>query len=274
MTPPSVHRYRDAYIDLIKRSVTNYLYLGGDASAADFRAVTHYDLDQSQWTIDPLGRPLTLLTKAQLDLIEKAVLDLEERKIPGDYLEAGVWRGGAIVLMRALLEAYGIERRRVFAANSFAGIPRNVRAINDPVDQWRDRWVASLGEVQQNIARFGLLDDRIAFVVGFFAESLRQLAGQKFALIRLDSNSYDSVETSLQHLYPLLSVGGIVIIDDWHLSGCRTAVQDYRSRHGIRDEIQEYEANAYWVKQRNYAIPALPASMPAFNPEARGSSPG
>ena len=103
MTAPSEHFNRDAYINLIKRSVANYPYIGGDRSFEEFRCVTHYDVEQGQWKIDPLARPFTLLTKGQLDLVEKAVLAVEERGIPGDFLEAGVWRGGVIILMRCLL---------------------------------------------------------------------------------------------------------------------------------------------------------------------------
>ncbi len=252
------HVLRDAYIDLTKRSITNYPYLGGDASFENFRCVVHYDLDQSRWKIDPLARPFTLLNKGQLDLIEQAVLEVEKQGVPGNLLEAGVWRGGAIILMRALIGAYNIGNRKVFAADSFAGIPLNTRAVNDPVDQWKDRWAASLDEVGGNLDRFGLLDDKIRFVVGNFSDSLKHLADERFALIRLDSDSYDSVETSLDYLYPLLSKGGITIIDDWHLPGCRMAVMDYRVRHGIKGEIKEAHGNAYWVKQQEHGFPTFP----------------
>ena len=257
MTASTQQANRDAYVDLIKRSITNYSYLGGEASFEKFRCVTHYDLKQGSWKIGRRAQPLTLLTKGQLDLIETLILTLEEQGVPGDLIEAGVWRGGAIILMRALLDAYGIAGRKVVAADSFAGIPMNARATNDPVDSWNDRWVAPLEEVQQSIRRLGLLDDRIEFVVGFFSDSLRKLAGRKFALARLDSDSYDSVETSLDHLYPSLSKGGIVIIDDWHLAGCRQAVEDYRARHGIDDAIVEHEHNAYWVKRQEYGAPRV-----------------
>lgn len=269
MTPPSDHRHRDAYVELIKRAVTNYLYLGGEASVETFRCVGHYDLDRSEWKIDPLARPASLLARSHLDLIEKSILSIEQRNVPGDYLEAGIWRGGAVILMRALLDAYGIADRKVFAADSFAGIPKNVRAINDPVDQWKDRWVASFDEVRQMIDRFGLLDDRVAFVVGFFADSLKTLRGERFSLIRLDSDSYDSVETSLDQLYPLLSKGGIVIIDDWHLPGCRMAVMDYRTQHGIGDEVIEWDGNAYWVKRQKYGFPQRAPST-SFSLSYRG----
>lgn len=249
MSARSEQSNRDAYIDLIKRSITNYSYLGGETSLEEFRCVTHYDLQEARWTIDPLARPLTLLTKSQLDLIETAVLIVEENAVPGDFIEAGVWRGGAIILMRALLNAHGIAHRKVVAADSFAGIPKNQRAVNDPVDLWRDRWVASREEVTENIERFGLLDDRIVFVEGFFADTLRHLVGNKFALIRLDSDSYDSVEESLLYLYPMLSKGGVIIIDDWHLAGCQAAVLNYRQRYGVNEEIKVQDGNAYWTKQ-------------------------
>jgi hypothetical protein len=250
--------HRSAYVDLLKRAITNYLYLGGDTPLEDFRCVTHYDLSRSEWAIDAVSRPTTLLTKSQLDLVEQAIIAVEAQRIPGDFLEAGIWRGGVIIFMRALLDAYDIVGRKVFAADSFAGIPKNTRALNDPVDTWADRWVASVEEVQLAIRRFGLLDDKIEFLVGFFEDSLRSLENKRFSVVRLDSDSYDSVETSLEYLYPLISQGGYVIIDDWHLPGCRMAVMEYRSQLGIRDEIHEWDGNAYWVKQQPYNVPMFP----------------
>ncbi len=255
---PSENTLREAYVDLIKRSITNYHYLGGETSLEEFRCAKHYDLERSEWKIDPLSRPLTLLTKSQLDLVEKSVVSVEERGVPGDLLEAGVWRGGVIILMRALLDAYAIKGRKVLAADSFAGIPKNVFALNDPVDLWTDRWVAPFEEVQQGIRRFGLLDERVEFLVGFFDRSLRALKGRRLSVVRLDSESYDSVETSLEYLYPLVPRGGVVIIDDWHLPGCRMAVTAYRSQLGIDDPIHEWDGNAYWIKSQEYDYPSFP----------------
>jgi O-methyltransferase/8-demethyl-8-(2,3-dimethoxy-alpha-L-rhamnosyl)tetracenomycin-C 4'-O-methyltransferase len=246
------------YIDLLKRALRNYVYLGGDTTSEEFRCVTHYDLERAQWNVDRMALPATLLTAAQLDLVEQAVLAVERRGVPGDLLEAGVWRGGVIALMRALLDEHGIAARRVHAADSFAGIPKNTRATGDPVDDWPDRWIASLEEVQGIIRRFGLLDQRIVFSVGFFEETFPRLTDERFAVIRLDSDSYDSVETSLEYLYPRVSQGGIVIIDDWHLPGCRMAVEQYRGQLGIRDEIGVVEGNAWWIKSQPYGWPTPP----------------
>lgn len=242
---------RDKYIDLLKRSVTNYLYLGEERTFENFRCIKHYDVETGAWKIEELSRPTTLLTKSQLDLVEHAVVSVEQRGIPGDFMEAGIWRGGVIIFLRGLMDAYGIEGRCIIAADSFEGIPRNIRAVNDPVDEWPDRWVAGVEEVKRNIDRFGFLDERIRFLVGYFETSLKELADETFALIRLDSDSYDSVETSLNHLYPRLSRGGIVIVDDWHLPGCQMAVRDYLQRENVTAEIRVHGGNAWWIKQHD-----------------------
>lgn len=249
---------REAYLDLLKRAIGNYLYLGGETTAEAFRCVSHYDLESSSWKIERLSLPATLLTRKQLDLIHASVLAVERDCVAGDFLEAGVWRGGVIILLRALLNAYAIPDRRVVAADSFAGIPRNTRATGDPVDGWADRWIASLEEVKKLIARFDLLDDRVVFLSGFFEDSFKTLTDERYAIIRLDSDSYDSVETSLEYLYPRVSRGGIVIIDDWHLPGCRMAVETYRAQLGIRDPIEVVDGNAWWTKGQDYGWPAPP----------------
>lgn len=240
---------QSAYLDLIKRLITNYAYLGGGYSFVDFDPQRHYEHDTSSWRIDPQSRPMTLLSLAQLEMIQEAVLDIDRRGVSGDFIEAGIWRGGAIIFMRALLKAYGIDNRQIIGADSFEGIPQNVSFKHDPVDTWQDRWAASLQEVKGNIERLGLLDDRVEFLPGFFADSLSAIENRDFALIRLDSDSYDSVMTSLEHLYPRLSPGGIIIIDDWHLVGCRFAVEAYRKEYGITEEIVARDGNAYWIKR-------------------------
>lgn len=238
----------DESIEAIKQQVSGYAHLGGGEPFERFDALAHYDREKSEWRIPRAELPLSLLNKGQLDLIERAVVTVEARGIPGDLIEAGVWRGGAIILMRAMLNAYGIADRTVIAADSFAGIPMNTQFKHDPVDLWEDRWEAGIDEVKANIARFGLLDERILFVEGYFADTLPSLPERNFALIRLDSDSYDSVLTSLENLYPRLSPGGIIIIDDWHLPGCRFAVDHYRAQNGIADEMHADSGNGYWTK--------------------------
>ncbi|MBK9239971.1 MAG: class I SAM-dependent methyltransferase [Acidobacteria bacterium] len=239
---------RVEYLELLKRTLTNFTNLGGADSFETFHAIRYCDPKRGDWLIEPVARPLTFLSKGQLDLIEVLLLELEQRKVPGDLIEAGVWRGGAIIFMRALLNAYEIEGRCIYAADSFCGIPPNETFRHDPVDSWSNRWVASIEEVKANIARFNLLDERVEFVPGYFADSLGALANKRFAMVRLDSDAHDSIMTSLEQLYPLLTPGGVLIIDDWHLIGCRFAVEEFRKRHAIAGEIAVKAGNAYWFK--------------------------
>lgn len=239
---------RQAYLALIKRSVMGYLSHGNGKSFESYSPWSCYDRKRGRWLVEKASRPMTVLSAGQLDLIERSILDLDARQVDGDFIEAGVWRGGAVILMLALLKAVGIQGRQVLAADSFAGIPKNHTFRHDPVDLWEDRWEASLEEVRSNIERFGLLDGTVQFIPGDFRVSLSSLAGRRFALMRLDSDAHDSVTASLEHLYPLLSVGGIVIIDDWHLIGCRIAVDSFRRRLGLTEPIVEEAGNGYWIK--------------------------
>ncbi len=234
------------YIDLLKRSITNYIYLGENDSFEQYNCLDHYHKKSHEWK--PVSIPMTVLSKGQLDLVEKCVLDLEDRCITGDYIEAGVWRGGSIIFLSALLLAYDIKDRKVYAADSFCGIPKNTVFRHDPVDQWTDRWEANQNEVVKNIERFSIPKDAVEFVSGQFSESLKSLSDCKFSFIRIDCDAHDSVLTSLEFLYPLLQPGGIVVIDDWHLVGCRFAVDNYRATHDIHDKIYEESGNGYWVK--------------------------
>lgn len=249
---------RRAYIDIVKRIVTNFVYLGDDRTFEKFNFVDYYDLASFDWRIEPISRPLTLLNKGQLDLLEHIALDIEARLVPGDFMEAGIWRGGVIVFLRALLFSCGITDRKVFGADSFEGIPLNEKFRHDPVDEWQDRWVASFEEVRSNIARLGYLDNRTVLIPGYFKDTLPSMNKECFSLIRLDCDAFDSVTVSLEHLYPCLSKGGVVIIDDWHLIACKMAVGMYRDRHGIIDPIAVTAGNAYWVKQQSYGEPAAP----------------
>jgi O-methyltransferase len=232
----------------VKRMVTGFDRLGAGTEFADYNALRFYNAKRAEWTLPRASLPLTLLSKAQLDLIEDLLIGIEARGIVGDCIEAGVWRGGAIIAIRAILDALGLNERQLIAADSFAGIPPSIKFQHDPVDLWPDRWVASLHEVKANIADAGMLDGRIEFLEGLFADTLPGLAGRRFSFIRLDSDSYDSVIESLESLYPLLNPGGVILVDDWHLFGCRLAIDTYRKDCGIVDPIKVLAGNGFWIK--------------------------
>lgn len=242
---------RKSYVEAVKRMVSGYSLLGGDCAFEDYVPLSLYDVKQGDWSLPRQCLPMTLLTKGQLDLIEDLLVDLGERGVEGDCIEAGIWRGGAVMLMRAVLDARGMAERQVIAADSFSGIPPSTQFRHDPVDLWTDRWVASLEEVGANLARGGMRDGRIELLAGLFADSLPSLADRRFAFIRLDSDSHDSVMDSLTWLYPQLSPGGVIVIDDWHLFGCRLAVDRYREQNGITAPVEVRSGNGYWYKDNS-----------------------
>jgi O-methyltransferase len=155
--------------------------------------------------------------------------------------------------MRAALQAYGDQTRCVWVADSFQGLPKP-NAIKYPADagdkHWRhnDRLGVSLDEVKQNFARYGLLDERVKFLKGWFHETLRGAPIRQLSVLRLDGDMYESTIEVLEALYPKLSVGGFLIVDDYKsIQNCQAAVTDYRRKHDIRDEIVEIDwTGVYW----------------------------
>ena len=230
----------DLYLDLLKKALNNYLYLGGDTPFEQYDTIGLYDPALSEWKVPASSQPHSLSSTPKLEVLQSLMLDVVNNAVPGDFIEAGVYKGGTVIFMRGFLLAHAIEDRLVWAADSFSGIPlsRNARELNDPVDQWKDRWVAGLEDVRATFKRYGLLDQQVRFLPGKFSDTLPTAHFGKIALARLDGDSYESTFDALEHIYPSMACGGYIIIDDWHLPKCVQAVGDYRQRHAITDPIQ------------------------------------
>jgi O-methyltransferase len=199
----------------------------------------------------------TMIGDARLDNIQECVTSVLEDDILGDLVEAGVWRGGASILMRAVLAAHGVTDRKVWLADSFSGMPApsideypadaempdlsGVAVLNVSVDQ-----------VKSNFARYGLLDDQVRFLVGWFKDTLPSAPIERLALVRLDGDLYESTMDSISALYPKLSVGGYLIVDDYtSWPTCRRAIDDYRGANGITEPIREIDwTGVYWRRER------------------------
>jgi O-methyltransferase len=172
--------------------------------------------------------------------------------VPGDLIETGVWRGGACIFMRAILKAYGEKRRTVWVADSFAGLPppdpdTYPADANDPHHTY-SRWLAiSKEEVERNFRRYGLLDQQVRFLKGWFKDTLPDAPIKQLAVLRLDGDMYESTIQALDALYHKLSPGGFVIVDDYFLKPCAQAVHDFRRAHSIDDEIIDIDGiGSYW----------------------------
>jgi hypothetical protein len=237
---------RGLYLDLMKRCLTNWIY--SDLEKADPQ-------ERREGRVWP-EYSHTMIGFKRLDNIEYCVADVLDNGIPGDLIETGVWRGGATIFMRAILKAYGVTDRNVWVADSFAGLPpanidKYPKESTEPFHTYRALAV-SLQAVKSNFERYGLLDDQVRFLKGWFRDTLPVAPIQRLAVVRLDGDLYESTMDALVHLYPKLSLGGYLIVDDYGcVPACRHAVEDYRAQHQITEEVHEVDWTCvYWKRTR------------------------
>jgi O-methyltransferase len=267
----------ELYLDLLKKCLTRYLFGESYVPAVpprgtlkhtafepvrrwlagkDMEVIRHVPFDHQgraegrDWP----ARAESMAGLKRLDNLLFCVTDVLRRGVPGDLIETGAWRGGVTIFMRAILEAYGDPDRRVWVADSFQGLPKP-----DP-----ERWPAEAGdehwtmeqlavpleEVQANFARYGLLDERVRFLPGWFKDTLPTAPIERLAVLRLDGDMYGSTMEALDALYPKLSQGGYVIVDDYGaIPQCKEAVTDFRTAHGIIDPMEPVDwTGVYWQR--------------------------
>lgn len=183
----------------------------------------------------------TMVGLARLENLQACIERIVADGVPGDFIEAGTWRGGASIFMRGVLRALEIGDRNVWVADSFRGLPApDERFAADAGDQHHrfSELAVPLDVVQENFRRYGLLDHQVRFLEGWFSDTLPTVSATRWSLIRLDGDMYESTMDTLVNLYPQLSPGGFVVVDDGALEPCRRAVDEFRAREGIGDPIE------------------------------------
>ena len=243
---------RELYIELLKNCVTDNIYKNQvhvDTTGHPIHNVSAQKVvDGTYWP----DRAHTMIGLKRLDNIKFCVEYCLNNNIDGDFIETGVWRGGATIFMKGILKAHG-SNRKVFVADSFEGLPppeeKYVHDRGDPHHSYKYLAV-SLEEVKNNFRAYDLLDDNVIFIKGFFETSLKTAPINKLAVLRLDGDMYSSTIQVLDTLYDKVTKGGFIIIDDYTLKGARAAVIDFRDKRQIKDEIvligKGY--SAYWIK--------------------------
>jgi O-methyltransferase len=269
---------RDLYLELLKKCLTFWLWEGLDGSVPFsgsgsevppkglikriFRQKTNWTphrptVSAQQARLDGRDWPVlahTMIGLKRLDNLQFCLEDVIKKGVPGDVVETGVWRGGATIMMRAVLKAYNVNDRVVWVADSFAGLPAP-NASQYPADAGDTHHQltllsVSLEEVKANFERYGLLDEQVRFLRGWFKDTLPNAPIDQLAVARLDGDMYESTMDALTALYPKLSAGGYLIVDDYGVvPGCRKAVDDYRHAQAIREPIQDIDGwGVYWQK--------------------------
>jgi O-methyltransferase len=268
---PDDEALRASYLDLLKLCLCDLVGAGTQTITwTGDRRVFSRELtgdDQMAWRAAGRDWPLNALTMVglgRLDDLQACVESVVADEVDGDLIEAGAWRGGASILMRATLDTLGAHRT-VWVADSFQGFPapeadgdEEDRALEAQMNTAYDYLAASLEAVQSYFSRFGCADG-VRFVPGFFEETMPGLRGRQWSVIRLDGDTYKATWLTLEALYPGLTVGGYVVLDDYcFLPACQRAVDDFRREHGITEPIEKIDWNgARW--RRESEAPTSPA---------------
>jgi len=253
--PRSEAHLRALYLDLMEKCLTNVIYRDPPMRPKWTHILRKQEFSDAvrEQGKDWPSRAHTMIGLKRLHSLRQQVETTLDEDIPGDYIETGVWRGGACIMMRAVLAAYGESGRIVYAADSFAGVPPPNRE-RYPADRGRNFYkyrqlAVALEDVQANFAVYGLLDEQVRFVKGLFSDTLPKLQAERLALIRLDGDLYESTMDALNALYPRLSPGGFVVVDDYAMRSSRTAVHDYLDRHGEKVELTRIDDYSVWWRK-------------------------
>jgi O-methyltransferase len=263
----------DRYLELLMGCLTRELFLDQEWWDADLKEwpgdaeSTAAELRQRGWRMVRRGDPAaraegrdwpptaeTMVGDARLRNVAELCTAALRDGVPGDFIETGVWRGGVTVLMKAVLAAAGDTDRTVWVADSFEGlpVPDGERYPADAHLDWSGVTALKVGAdaVRANFERYGLLDDRVRFLEGWFCNTLPDAPIEQLAVLRLDGDLYQSTMDALVALEPKVSSGGYVIVDDYGgWESCRAAAEDYRSANGITAPIAKVDwTGAWWQK--------------------------
>jgi O-methyltransferase len=273
---PQAEALRSAYLELLKLCLCDLVGVGTESVYRTFEEeprIYSRELPAEQMDYRVSGRDwplhaMTMIGLQRLDDLQSCVESVVADGVEGDLIEAGTWRGGASILMRATLDTLGADERTVWLADSFQGFPApdpDAFPEDDAADDLSpfNFLAAPVEQVREHFARFGC-EAGVEFVPGFFNETMPGLRSGRWSIVRLDGDTYESTSQALEALYPGLAAGGYLIVDDYHFVGeCRRAVDDFRAENGIDEPLEQVDWSCMrWRRQSKPA--AADASEPAL----------
>lgn len=267
---------KDPYLSLLRRAITASIYpesawrmvrpdgrkgVSGALQAAfvrflakrGFRLINALPFDAKRREVG-LDWPMfgySMIGHKRLENIEACIRSVVSDGIEGDFVECGVWRGGASIYAKGVLNALGETGRTVWLADSFEGMP--AQAEEDKVDIELSQFTilaVSQEQVEDNFRQFGFLDDRVRFIKGWFSDSLPTCPVGKIALLRLDGDYYSSTMDALNGLYDRVVSGGYILVDDYGaFESCRRAITEFLASRGVDPKIIPVDySGVYWRK--------------------------
>ena len=209
------------------------------------------------------ARRYTMTTPVRCRRLWDSCKQVLEQNVPGSFVECGVWKGGSSAIMALAIKNSG-QNRHLHLFDSFEGLPEPTELDGEQAAIYSggrnqgklatvNKCQAGLDEVRHLILDKIKVPEKLAhFHVGWFQNTVPIDADKlgSIALLRLDGDWYDSTKVCLEHLYPLLSSGGILVLDDYNCwEGCRKATDEYREKNKINCEIHQVDSEAvFWVK--------------------------
>lgn len=242
-------------------------YRGGPAHEFPF------DFDAELGATIRLVRPYTQTSNERLFALCQAVRYLTTHRIPGAFVECGVWRGGSSMAMALTLMQRGDPDRQLYLFDTFEGMPpptdedRGVDGVtgathlaqSDPDDEWSAWCNAPLEGVERAMAKTGYPSANIHMVPGLVEDTIPAAAPDQIALLRLDTDWYQSTRHEMIHLFPRLVPGGVLILDDYgYWEGARRAVDEYLASQSLPILLNRIDATG-----RIAVIPTLPDTRTA-----------
>jgi O-methyltransferase len=213
------------------------------------QAIAPFPPDFDPWHIDIINqvRPFTMTSPERLYGLIEAVKYLVENNIQGDLVECGVWKGGSMMTVALTLKKLGNTDRELYLYDTYAGMTAPTDADKSLQGEGADHllqqeigkkeesviWAySSLAEVRKNVLSTGYPENKIHFIEGDVLQTIPAKVASNIALLRLDTDWYESTRHEMIHLYPLLNSGGVLIIDDYGFwRGSRQAIDEYIAEH-------------------------------------------
>jgi len=195
-------------------------------------------------------RPFTMTSSERIWTLIRSVDYVEANQVHGDFVECGVWRGGSVMAMALRLKQLASTSRTLWLYDTFEGMTapteRDIEAVGGvsagsllqktEVGDGNNVWcVADLTDVKTNITATGYPEQLVKFIEGDVSQTLLQHSPDSIALLRLDTDWYESTKSELEVLYPKLVPGGVCILDDYgHWLGARAAVDEFLLDQGAK----------------------------------------
>lgn len=206
---------------------------------------------------DIISQGVSMIGSERMQNILECSQSVLTNKIQGDFVETGVWKGGACIFMRSILKEFEDNSRKIFVCDFFEGLPKDEmprdlvhHSVTDLARNHYNNLAISLEDVQSYFKNFNVLDEQVVFVKGWFKDTLPCLQTETIALLRLDGDMYSSTMDALNSLYFKVSKGGFIIIDDYgHFPQCKEAVDEFRTANNIKDQIVQIDyTGVFWKK--------------------------